>query len=609
MRTLACLAVFAAALGPPTSVASGATEQRIERIQSGILPAVLVKGEPTSVTSLAARMKALHVPGVSIAVIHEGKLEWKRGFGVARPGGPAVTPETLFQAASISKPVAAMLVMRLVQEGRLDLDADVNRYLKTWKVPSNEFTKEAKVTLRGLLTHSAGVTVHGFAGYEAGVPVPGIAQILDGSAPANNDPIRVDQIPGKSWRYSGGGYVIAQLVVEDVMGAGFVKLVRDRVLQPLGMTLSTYEQPLPEGQSAHAASPYESDGTTVVKGGPHVYPESAAASLWTTPSDLARYAIGVQKALAGQAAPVISQATARSMLRPVIGEQALGPAVGGAVGHRYFQHGGTNEGYQCFFVAYESGDGAVIMTNSDNGHRLIAELLRTIAQEYGWPDYRPVERTLARIAPEAFDRHSGAFEWESGEIVTFWRERNHFVARIWGQPIVELFPSSEHEFFTRIVDARYEFASSASGADTVTLYQDGQTWPAKRLDGAKGRAALEISIATEERYKDQVAAPGSEAALRRLIAGIASGKPGYDEINPELAEVLRRRLPYFQEVFTKAGALRSVTFKRVEPDGMDVYEVRFDRDWREAQILLDSDGHIDTAAFHQGLQRADRSRT
>ena len=188
----------------------GATEEHIRRVENELLPPVLVRGEPIQSTRLVDRMAALHVPGVSVAVIHEGKLEWARGFGVTRIGGPAVTPETEFQAASISKPVTTLAVMRLVVDGKLNLDTDSNRYLNSWKLPSNELTQQSTVTLRRLLSHSAGVTVHGFAGYASDEPLPTLVQILNGESPANNPPIRVDLLPGTRPRYSGGGFEIVQ---------------------------------------------------------------------------------------------------------------------------------------------------------------------------------------------------------------------------------------------------------------------------------------------------------------------------------------------------------------------------------------------------------------
>ena len=232
-------------------------------------------------------MAALHVPGVSIAVIHDGKIEWARGFGVTRIGGPAVTPDTLLQAASISKPVTAMAVLRLAESGRPNLDADVNQYLKTWKVPTNSFTEKTKVTLRELLAHTAGVTVHGFPGYASESERPTLVQVLNGEKPANTPAILVDTLPGTTWRYSGGGFVVTQLLLEDMTGQAFPTLMRDIVLGPIGMGRSTYEQPLPQNRLAEAAMPYRQSGQPV-PGGPHIDPDMAPTGLWTTPSELAR---------------------------------------------------------------------------------------------------------------------------------------------------------------------------------------------------------------------------------------------------------------------------------------------------------------------------------
>ena len=364
------------------STRSSALEQRIQRIQDHIISPAAGKGAGDGL-SLADHMAALHVPGVSIAVIQNGEIAWARGFGVTRIGGPAVTPDTLFQAASISKPVSALAVLRLVESGKLNLDTDVNQYLQTWKVPENQFTARAKVTLRTLLTHTAGMTVHGFPGYAANTPLPTVVQILKGEPPANTPRIIVDKVPGISGRYSGGGYVVAQQLLEDVTGIPFPQLMRDSVLAPIGMTRSTFEQPIPASWLQTVATPYDSEGRAV-PGGPHVYPEMAPAGLWTTPSDLARYAIEVQKALAGKSA-VLSAAMARQMLTPNDG-QGLGPQLGGGKENPYFHHTGSNEGYKCYLVAYNNGDGAVIMTNGNNGAHLASDILRTIAYEYKWPD-------------------------------------------------------------------------------------------------------------------------------------------------------------------------------------------------------------------------------
>ena len=242
-----------------------------------------------------------HIPGLSLAIIEDGRIIKEQGYGFTDQGGKTpVTPATLFLAGSVSKSVAAVGALHLVEEGRLSLDGNVNTFLRTWKVPENEFTADKKVTLRGILSHSAGVTVHGFPGYAVDGPVPTLVEVLDGVKPANTAAIRVDVAPGSQWRYSGGGYTVMQQMIIDVTGRLFPEFMHDTVLNPLGMTSSTYEQPLPENAQALAATGHLLNGQAV-PGRWHVYPEMAAAGLWTTAADLARFAIGLQQALAGTA--------------------------------------------------------------------------------------------------------------------------------------------------------------------------------------------------------------------------------------------------------------------------------------------------------------------
>jgi CubicO group peptidase (beta-lactamase class C family) len=226
-----------------TWVADTKTEERVHRIEDDLLPANSVIGEPQQKIELIDRMAALKVPGLSIAVIHDGQIDWARGYGVSKEGGPAVTSQTLFQAASVSKAISALAALHAVDIGRLNLDGDVNQYLKHWKVPFNSFTNQTKVTLRQLLTHTAGMTVHGFHGYSPSASVPTLVQVLEGTPPANTPPIRVDILPGTQWRYSGGGYVVVQQLLEDVNGESFAKFVKDNVFTPVGMGPSAETAP------------------------------------------------------------------------------------------------------------------------------------------------------------------------------------------------------------------------------------------------------------------------------------------------------------------------------------------------------------------------------
>lgn len=599
LRTLLPI-ILCQLLFAPDLLRAADIERQISHIQNGLLPPVLVKGESAKATPLAARMEALHVPGVSIAVIRDGKIHWARGFGVTRIGGSPVTPDTLFQAASISKVVSAVGAMHLVQTKRLDLDADINNYLKTWTLPDNELTQQAKVTLRGLLTHSAGITAHPFQGYEAGMPLPTVVQVLNGEPPANSPPIRVDMVPGKTWRYSNGGYVVVEQAMTDVSGIAFPKLMENLVLRPFGMKHSTYQQPLPAHRLAEIAMPYRWDGSAV-KGGPHVYPELAPSGLWTTPSDLASFAIGMQRALSGKARRVLSAANARTMLEPAFNRQAIGFVVGGRTERKWLNHSGGTEGYNCILWAYQDGqDGAVIMTNSDGAGLLITEITRTIAHEYGWPDFAPPERVLNGVDPKSFDQYVGAYEFQNGRIFTVWRDGAQIRSRIMGQAPLDVFPTSEQEYFAKVTDARLIFSDGAEGsAITAVLVQDDREQPMKRLETAASRVALDWSLATEKRFRQQTPATGSEVALRHLIAGLASGSPTYDEMTADFAQTTRQLLPTLHHAVLRFGALQAVSFKRVLASGWDRYEVKFANATRDFSIYLQADGRVFGAYFSQ----------
>jgi CubicO group peptidase (beta-lactamase class C family) len=370
--------------------ASSADEvkQHMKAVES-CLP--LSKSKPQTCVTLSERMAQLHVHGVSIAVVHQGRMEWAKGYGVRQIGGDPVDADTLFQAGSISKPLAAMGALRLVQEGKLRLDKNVNDSLTSWKLPPSAAAPGAVVTLRELLTHTAGLTVHGFPGYAAGAPVPTLIQVLNGEPPANTPAIRLDSVPGENWRYSGGGYTVMQQLVIDTVKEPYPQFLHDAVLAPMGMSHSTYQQPLPSSLLSHAAMPYNEDGTAV-EGGPHTYPEMAAAGLWTTPSDLCRYIIEMQQSLKGTSNPVLSPSMTRQMLTAGTGGWGLGLHIGGSSADPWFSHNGANAGYENAFAGYETnGDGAAVMTNAQGGGRLAQEVMRAIANTYDWPNWPQAE--------------------------------------------------------------------------------------------------------------------------------------------------------------------------------------------------------------------------
>lgn len=455
-------------------------DQRIHQVTSGLIGGVVIQGEEHNTHTLAERMEQLKVRGVSIAVIHNGKLEWARGFGVRSVGGPPVDADTMFQAGSISKPLAAMAALRLVQDGKLSLDTDINTYLTSWKVPATDFTKDKPITLRGLLTHTAGTTVHGFPGYASTDPVPTLVQVLNGEKPANTPPIRSEAAPGARWNYSGGGFTIMQQAVIDVTKEPFPKLLHDTVLAPIGMTHSTYEQPLPKSYTDFAL-PYHADGQPT-PGGPHTYPEMAAAGLWTTPSDLVKYVLEVEQSLNGKANHVLNTDMTRQMLTPGMGHWGLGVQIGGADANPYFSHGGANDGYQNLFVAYEkNGEGAVVMTNGDRGGMLSDEIMHSIAAEYDWPDFRTSVRTVVHVDPKLLAEYAGTYQLAPGFDLVVTVKGDHLLTQATGQPAFDGYAKNDTTFFPLEFPAEIEFKRDAQGkVNSLVLHQGGQDHPAPR---------------------------------------------------------------------------------------------------------------------------------
>ncbi len=443
-------------------------KEKVKAVENSLLPAISLQGSPAAPGNLMQRMEHYYAPGVSIAVINEQAIEWAQGYGVLQAGSAApVTPQTLFQAASISKPVAAMAALHLVQTGQLDLDADVNGALRSWQVPANEHTRDSPVTLRGLLAHSAGLTVRGYMGYAADKEAPTLPQVLDGAGPANSDPVRVDAVPGSAFCYSGGGYTVMQQLLIDVTGKPFPQLMKEIVLDKVGMRHSTFEQPLPQAYTALAASGHRPRGKPVA-GRWHTYPELAAAGLWATPSDLARFAIELLRSNAGQSNEVLSVEMARLMLTPQIADfDGLGLALKDINGSTRFSHPGWNAGFRSYMFAYTgSGQGAVVMTNVDDGDSLALEIIRGIAHVYDWPDIHPREKALAQVDPGVYDAYAGQYQYvdepDYGILVTRQGERL-FMRGLPDGRSVELWPESETRYFVVENGAEMTFVRDSTG--------------------------------------------------------------------------------------------------------------------------------------------------
>ena len=466
------------------------------------------------------QMSIRHIRGLSLAVIQDGRIVVARGYGVVdEQTGKPVTPTTLFQAGSISKPVSALGALHLVEAGRLSLDGDVNAVLKSWHVPENAFTAKEKVTLRRILSHNAGLTVHGFPGYDVSEHMPTLVQVLDGVAPANTAPIRVDTTPGSIWRYSGGGFTVMQQMMIDASGEAFPRFMQQTVLGPIGMTNSSYDQPQPPERAALTASGYYADRSPV-QGRWHVYPEMAAAGLWTTPTDLARFAIEIQEAFAGRGHGVISPAMARQYLTMQFGGSGLGIGLGGKGKSLIFTHGGRDEGFDAQLFAFaETGDGVAIMINANDNSRFMRRIQERVGRLWGWPDQgKPAEPDRGvPIASQMLARYAGYYEVHENSMVAMAANHDNtgLETLVDGLPDVTYLPVDSVRFRSREEGMTITFNLDSLGAVTGVRARIGD----RQEELSAARVAPLLSAQVPLADPDQKLTERITAALRAIQQG------------------------------------------------------------------------------------------
>ena len=467
-----------------SSIAFGqsAVDSRIKKVEESLLPAVLIKGDPG--WNIVERMKFYKVPGLSVAVIKDFHIEWARGYGVKDvESNEPVTTDTMFQAGSISKSVNAVVAMKKVEQGKLSLDENINDKLTSWKIPDNEFTAKKKVTLKELLSHTAGTTVHGFPGYAVNEKLPTLQQVLNGEKPANTAAVRVDFEPGSKYRYSGGGTTIAQLTIMDVEKKAYPEIARETVLEPLNMSNSTYTQPLPDDWRKRAATGYKNNGSEV-DGKIHVYPEMAAAGLWTTPTDLAKFAIEMQLSLVGRSNKILSKHSVAMMTTPVLEQAGLGFFIDKRNATTYFGHDGADEGFRAQMVLNkDKGYGAIAMVNSDNG-QILNEVIRGIAKEYDWDEYLPSPYEITSVDAAKLAKYVGRFQINPDRVLTITTVAGSSKLNVQptGDPAFELLPISHTTFIRRDATITYTFGPTETGdATSLQIAARNGTADAKRI--------------------------------------------------------------------------------------------------------------------------------
>ncbi len=451
--------------------AEGNIRKNIEKVEKGLLGKVIIKNGKT--WTLKERMKYYKVPGLSIAVIKDFNIEWSKGYGVMDVGTKEpVSEKTLFQAASISKPVASMGALKKVMEGKLSMYENINNKLQSWKLGNNKFTDKKKVTLKHLMSHTAGVTVHGFRGYISTEKAPTLVQLLNGENPANSALIEVDINVGRRQRYAGGGYCVMQQVMIDIEKKNFPQIMKETVLTPIGMINSSYKQPLDPGMLKRASAGHRRGGE-LIKGKRNTYPEMAAAGLWTTAEDLAKFAIELQLSYKGRSNKVLSQELTEEMLSPFISKSSgLGIFFRNKKNAVYFTHGGANEGFRCQLIAHrDDGYGVVVMTNSDNGSSLAAEIIRSVANVYKWKSYLPEQIVTIKMSPDKLSYFQGKYAEHEDEFYTVAVNQGKLYIKSINLQKAELLPISENTFIDSKYGVRFTF-SGKSGERISQLFVD-----------------------------------------------------------------------------------------------------------------------------------------
>ena len=446
---------------------SNEVKAQIKQVESNLAGRLVIDGHPYNIQD---RMAFYHVKGLSMAVIHDYKTAWAKGYGWAdEKQKRRVTNQTLFKPGSISKSLNAVGILKLVQDNILDLNVDINAYLKSWKFPYDSTSKGKKITLAQLLSHTAGLSVYGgFPGYDAKNQIPTVPQILDGTPPANTPPVRSLFEPGIAFQYSGGGTIISQLIITDVTHQSYEQYMYDHVLKPIGMGHSFYRSAPPaKDKLGVLATGYTKDGTAV-EATYHVYPEQAPLGLWTTPTDLSNYIIETQLALNGKSSKVLNRKMAQLHVTPYIDPSAaLGTFVQERNGVKYFFHDAGNEGYRgLYFGSMEDGNGVVIFVNSDSGD-IILELLNSVASVYHWKGFdKPIQINTTKVPESLAVKYSGVYLYD-GKIAEVIKKQDGLYYWTEGQD-VKMYFTSDKDFVNMEFPSEKSFLTDSSG--NVTGY-------------------------------------------------------------------------------------------------------------------------------------------
>lgn len=516
-------------------------------------------------------------------VARGSQVLFSKGYGFANLEWDILnSPNTKFRLGSVTKQFTAACILLLQERGKLKVDDPVSKYLPDAPAAWD------KITIFHLLTHTSGIpNFTGFPDYAKLEPFA--SSPADLVARFRGKPLEFD--PGEKWNYSNSGYVLLGYLIEKITGDTYEKFVRINIFTPLGMKDSGYD-------SNFAVIPRRATGYAVVNnkyetaGFIHMSIPHAAGALYSTTEDLLKWEQGL---FGGK---LLQAASLAKMTTPFKNNYACGLQVDNTARHKVIEHGGGIEGFLTELEYYPDNKITVIVLENVTGAALPGEISKKLAAvAYGENVKLPGERKEITLDPKVLSRYVGAYRLAQGPVVLITLEGNRLLSKLGYAPQQPIFPESDRMFFQKTADAQIEFGTPDSQGQPgeLTVHQNGRYMTGRRLDDAESKLLANAAAATAKRIKDQTAAAGSEAALRKMIEDLRAGKPDYDAMSSNLADATRRQLPQLQSTIVQLGAIESIAFKGVGPAGPDIYQVKFEKGSLEYRIWLTPDGKIESA--------------
>jgi CubicO group peptidase (beta-lactamase class C family) len=433
------------------------------QLENGIRGKVKFIGETENLGSISDKMSEYGIPALSLAVIEEGQIEWTETYqNAALAGNQRLDCTSIFQAASLSKPVTFMAALRMHAAGEIDLDKSIEDYLKSFQLPNGKQSIDNPVTFRNIFTHTSGINSGGYQGYKRDIDMPSDVDILMGNDGVNSPAVEVVWSPNQTLAYSGGGYTLAELALQDIYGTDFSTIMEKWILNPANMEHSEFTQPMPASDSNRVAKGYSQSGEPL-EGGWRNHPEQAAAGLWSNATDLAKFMTEIYNAYQGKPS-IFSRSDVESMISDERDGHIYGFIVNRTEDDLAITHYGGNAGYRtAMTISLTTGNGLVYLINSDNGGNLGNELLLSAAQVYGWKHFEQDQLHRRDIDSEMLKGLVGEYKWNDQiDLRMRYYEKEQLIALI--------FPNGDEYKLVHVAGDELDFVHPNTGIE-VSFFQ------------------------------------------------------------------------------------------------------------------------------------------